>query len=409
MEKVTEKPKRRSDAYYKSVYSLFLPLFRLAAWMFFGIRAVGRKLTEPSLILSNHTTDLDFLAVSAHIRTHHYIVCSEHVTAMGLFGKLFDRWFNPIKVTKAGNKSPGVMDIFRRIRNGGSVLLFCEGRLSHNGMTTEITPSTAVLAKRLKCNVVTFRTVGGFFKEPRWQTYINGGRLFGSGIVNEYSAAKVAAMTEDELYAHICEELFVDAYAEQRRRMQPFRFKRGIEDITRYYDVCPKCGCVDTLSAKGMTVECTCGYKMHMDELGFLHGMPQIVGTAAEWEAVQTEVYLKAFREGRFFTDSGVRLYRIDKGFKKSMLLTDDLTSSAEGFAVGDAKFCFCDMPLPEILSGGREMEFTANGINYMIEKDGACLNKYRELYLWWKNPLDYAKQPAVNRHRPHILAARPA
>ena len=63
------------------------------------------RYSEPVLILANHTSDLDFTDVAAHIANHMYFVASDHVTAMGLFGRLFERWFDPIKVTKGSSKT----------------------------------------------------------------------------------------------------------------------------------------------------------------------------------------------------------------------------------------------------------------------------------------------------------------
>ena len=171
------------------------------------------------------------------------------MTAMGLFGTLFDRWFNPIKVTKGSSKTGGVIDIMRRLRRGNCVLLFCEGRLSHNGRSTYIAPATAKLAKSVRCKVVTFRASGGFFIEPRWQNYLNRGKLFSAGVVHEYGAEELSKMTNDEVLEHIRADLYVDAYEEQERRMQRFKFKHGVRDVIRYYDTCPRCGGLDTLTA----------------------------------------------------------------------------------------------------------------------------------------------------------------
>ena len=174
-------PERRPDAYYKRIYALFRPIFRAVAFFAYGVRVKRPvRYEEPVLILANHTSDLDFTDVASHISNHMYFVTSDHVTAMGLFGKYFDRWFNPIKVTKGSSKAGGVIDIMRRLRRGNCVLLFPEGRISHNGRSTYIAPATAKLAKSVKCRVVTFRASGGFFIEPRWQNYLNRGKLFSS-------------------------------------------------------------------------------------------------------------------------------------------------------------------------------------------------------------------------------------
>ena len=379
--------KRRDEAYYRRIYSLFRPLFRLVAWGAYGVWVKEPvRYSEPVLILANHTSDLDFTDVAAHIANHMYFVSSDHVTAMGLFGKLFDRWFNPIKVTKGSSKAGGVMDIMRRLRHGSTVLLFPEGRISHNGRSTGITPATAKLAKSVRCKVVTFRASGGFFIEPRWQNYLNRGKLFSAGVVHEYSPEELAAMTNEEVLERIRADLYVDAYAEQEKRMQKFSFRHGLRDITRYYNVCPKCRRVDTMAAEGesMTVRCSgCGYELSMDEYGFFHGEGNLVRTCPDWEEIQLETYRGRFERGEFFSDEAVTLSSIGEGFEKTEIITGPLSSSAEGFKIGGELYPFHEMTPPEILSGGRRLEFTCARKSYMLEKENACLNKYVELYKW--------------------------
>ena len=379
--------KRRTDAYYRRIYALFRPIFRIVAWFAYGVWVKKPvRYSEPVLILANHTSDLDFTDVASHIANHMYFVTSDHVTAMGLFGRYFDRWFAPIKVTKGTSKTGGVMDILRRLRRGNCVLLFPEGRISHNGRSTHITAATAKLAKSAKCRVVTFRAAGGFFIEPRWQNYMNSGKLFSAGIVNEYSAEELAAMSSEEVLEHIRADLYIDAYAEQEKLMRPFKFRHGLRDIIRYYDVCPRCRSVDALTVDGesMTVRCSsCGCELTMDEYGFFHGRDIPVRTCADWEKIQLAEYHSRFERGEFFSEDGVTLYEIGEGFERTEIFTGPISSSAEGLKIAGDMYPFHDMTPPEILSGGRRMEFTCGKRSFMLEKEGACLNKYVELYHW--------------------------
>lgn len=191
-------------------------------------------------------------------------------------------------------------------------------------------------------------------------------------------------MSSEEMLEHIREDLYVDAYAEQRERMQPFKFKHGIRDITRYYDVCPHCGGIDTLRAEGMEARCgSCGYLLRCDEYGFFHGSPQLISTVQDWEELQLETYRREFEAGRFFREEGVTLYELGEHFALKVLGTAELVSSADGLSIGGHSFSFRDMSVPELLSGGRRVEFSAAGKDYMLEKENACLNKYLELRRW--------------------------
>ena len=96
------KARRKPDAYYRRIYALFRPIFRLVAWGAYGVR-VRRpvRYSEPVLILANHTSDLDFTDVAAHIANHMYFVASDHVTAMGLFAASLSAGSTPSRSPRA--------------------------------------------------------------------------------------------------------------------------------------------------------------------------------------------------------------------------------------------------------------------------------------------------------------------
>lgn len=383
------KKKARSDKFYRRVFLFFRPLFCLVAKIKLGVTVKHPKhFDEPILIYSNHTTDLDFLAVSAHIKNHFYLVCSRHILAMGLLGKLIEKLFHPVAVFKGSVKGSEMIDLLRRIKRGNSVLLFCEGRLSHNGKTQPFGIAAAQLAKAAKCKLVTFRTEGGFFLQPRWQKSINRGRLFDSGIVNEYSKEELAAMSDEELLGKIQTDLYTDAYAEQKKRMQPLSFRGGIGEILRYYSLCPACKATGSLScARGsLTLSCAaCGYSMRWNEYGFFDGEPSYVKTPADWEALEQITYKELFEQGQFFSDEGVTLFATDENFKRTPLVSGTLAGDAEKLSIAPLSFPYHELEGLEVLSGGSSLVFSRKGEHFLLSTDGGNLAKYLYLYEWGK------------------------
>lgn len=382
------KKKAKSDRFYRVVYRFFYPLFRLVGFFRLGLRGKAKTYKEPILVLSNHTTDLDFLAVATHIKNHLYFVCSRHILARG-YGRAFYRLFNPIAVFKGSVKGSEMLDLLRRIRRGNSVLLFCEGRLSHNGKTQPIGIAVAQLAKAAKCRVVTFRTTGGFFLEPRWQTKINPGKYFSHGIVNEYSPEDIAALSDEDLLGKIRADLDTDAYEEQRRLMKPLKFPFGVGDILHYYSVCPACHALGTLRSTPddrMSLTCSaCGYVLRQNRYGFWEGKGEYITTVADWEALQTDVFTKRFNAGYFFSDPIVRLCEANENFHETERAVDTLRSNARGLSIGILEFPFAEMEGLEVLKGGSQLVFSCHGKNYTLYKEDANLAKYLTLYEWAK------------------------
>ncbi|MBQ7172579.1 MAG: 1-acyl-sn-glycerol-3-phosphate acyltransferase [Clostridia bacterium] len=381
------KKKARSDKFYRKTFLFFRPLFCLVAKMKLGVKAKQpKKFDEPILIYSNHTTDLDFLAVSAHIKNHFYLVCSRHILAMGLTGWLIEKLFHPVAVFKGSVKGGEMLDLLRRIKRGNNVLVFCEGRLSHNGRTQPIGIAAAQLAKAAKCRLVTFRTDGGFFKQPRWQKGMNPGKLFDSGIVNEYSKEELAALSDAELLEKIEKDLYTDAYEEQKKRMQKLKFPHGVGEILNYYSLCPACHDESLVCKDGFTLACkNCGYEMRWNEYGFFESEKPIVKTTAEWEALEQKAYSSRFSEGKFLADDGVSLFATDEAFQKTPLGTGTLASSAEGLSFGERSFPFSEMEGLEVLAGGASLVFSSKGEHFLLTTDGGNLAKYLYLYEWGK------------------------
>lgn len=382
------KKKARSDKFYRRVFLFFRPLFCLVAKIKLGVKAKKpKKFDEPILIYSNHTTDLDFLAVSAHVKNHFYMVCSQHILGMGLTGFLIEKLFHPIAVFKGSVKGSEMLDLLRRIKRGNNILVFCEGRLSHNGKTQPIGIAAAQLAKAAKCKLVTFRTDGGFFKQPRWQKGINPGKLFDSGIVNEYSREELATLSDAELLSKIEKDLYTDAYEEQKKRMQKLKFPHGVGDILHYYSLCPACHKERLVCKDGFTLTCQdCGYEMRWNEYGFFESEKPIVKTTAEWEALEQKAYSENFANEKFPADDGVSLFATDAAFQKTPLVSGKLTSSAEGLALGEQRFPFSEMDGLEVLAGGSSLVFTRKGEHFLLATDHGNLAKYLYLYEWGKN-----------------------
>lgn len=373
------KKTEKSDAHYKKIFPKYRQIFKIITSKKFGLKFKNPVCyDEPVLILCNHTNDFDFMVVSAMFKMHAYAMCSQHVLGIKFLGKLVETKLNPIAVYKGSDKSSYVMEMVRRIRRGNSVLLFPEGKLSHNGLTGEIGESTAKLCKIAKCKVVTVRIKGGFFIEPRWQTCMNGGKLISAEVVGEYDKEYLANAPLDEIYTRIKEDLFVDAYAEQEKYKRKYKFKKGAEGIQRYYNVCPKCRSLDTITTSGKKIFCTCGYSFDMDDYGYFHGENLGFDTALGWEKIMLEEYERHFNQGGvIFSDQSVTLYSLGKAHSRKEMLKADLKCTDKGLEIGDKTFEFDRLEGGDILVGGSSFVFGYDGVHYELFKENACLNKY--------------------------------
>ena len=273
-------------------YKLIRPLAIVFLYIKFGYTfKQAKNLPEKYIVLSNHTTDFDFLMVAASFPQQMYFVGSEHVARWKWLYGILCYFAGFITRSKGTTASSTVLEMLRTVRSGSNVCLFAEGNRCWDGVTGPILPSTGKMIQKARCGLVTYRIEGGYFASPRWAGAASRrGRVFGAP-VNIYTPEQLAAMTPAEVNDAICQDLHEDAYA--RQALSPARYtgKAPAERLESLLFICPQCGAVETLSSQGDTVSCSaCGLSFRYDQYGMLKGLPfQTVQELYNWQRQQVE------------------------------------------------------------------------------------------------------------------------
>lgn len=242
----------------------------------------------PSIIISNHNTDLDPALVALGFTRHMYFVASEHALREGLRSRILSFVFAPISINKSHADIQAIKEILRRVKAGASVCLFAEGDRSYNGKTGRIAPSTAKLVKTSKADLITYRIEGGYFTTPRWAKHKRDGRMRGR-IVNRYSADDIKSMTEEQVLSIIECDTYENAYERQKEKLVRYRGKDLAETIETALYLCPACKKIGGIKSKGDRFFCDCGLEARYSDTGFLEGENLPFCTIAEWDAWQAE------------------------------------------------------------------------------------------------------------------------
>ena len=333
----------------------------------------------PFLVLCNHNIDWDPLLLACAFPDYMSFVASEHIFRWGLKGKLIRYLMNPIARLKGTTAGDTAMTILRRLRKGVSVAMFAEGNRSFNGLTNEILPATGKLARSSGAALVTYRMDGGYFTSPRWSDSLRRGKLTGR-VVNVYTPEELKAMRPDEVNAAIRRDLFVDAYAVQRKEMVPFRGKRLAEHLETVLCRCPRCGAIGTLRSEDDMLRCACGFAVRYNEFGFLEGGDAPFDNITEWDAAQTEQLcaLADAADGPIFSDDGMVLKEIFPDSHTDMLLgSGSITLYADRL-----ECCGQSFPLDEIsgfsLVRAQTVDFSCGGRSFEISSpEVRCTRKY--------------------------------
>lgn len=243
----------------------------------------------PYLIFANHTYVLDPAFIIKTTKKYVRFVMSDHVMRSGIVGKLYNLLDAPIVFEREKGTDALYKDIVDNIRAGISVTMYPEGALSFTGETGFISKRNATLVKECGCTFVTYRAKGGYLKKPRWAKVKRSGPLFGE-VVNIYTKEQIQAMTEDEIYQHIIEDLYVNAYDVQRENPHEYIAPDPAEHAEVILYGCPKCKEIGKLHTKGDKIFCTCGFEAKVDNYGFWHSEDMEFDNIIDWDKFQKQL-----------------------------------------------------------------------------------------------------------------------
>ena len=223
----------------------------------------------PMFILCNHNTDFDFLLLSSVSKTPLDFVATETMLRMGTVSKISAKKFKPILHDKGSSGTGTLKQIVSRIKDGRSVLLFPEGNRSFDGKTGDVSASLGKTAKMIGATLVVYRLNGGYFTTPRWGREIRKGRMSGK-VAAIVTPEELSAMSAQDIQSLIKNGLMTDAYEEQKENPVLFKSNVRAEYLESLLFICPKCQKTGTLTSRKDELTCSCGYRITMDEYGYL-------------------------------------------------------------------------------------------------------------------------------------------
>lgn len=342
-----------------------MPLVKGFLKIKFGYKwSVAQILPENYIVLSNHVTDYDPLLVAVSFPKQMYFVASEHIARWGIAYTLLKYVFQPIIRYKGTVATTTVMEALRKVKQGNSVAIFAEGVRTWDGVTCPILPSTAKLVKTAGCGLVTYKIRGGYFVSPGWRDHGTARGPLTGAPVHVYTREELKAMTVDQVYKIICDDLYEDAYARQLEAPKPYRGRNLAEGLENLLFTCPDCGRRNTLSSAGNAVTCDeCGLSFTLDEYAMLHGVP--FKTVKEFSDWQKERIAEDAAAGEAYTVEFATLSTIEK-HEATQVTAGELSIDNNVLRCGDVS-----IPLTEIsdmgIHGRHALVFSVRGTYYEL------------------------------------------
>lgn len=348
-------------------YTLLRPLVILFLKIRFNFRyKVAKDLPEKYIVLSNHATDYDMLLVGASFRRQMYFVGSEHIARWKVY-PLLKFAFAPIIRHKGAPATSAIMEMLRKVRQGANVCMFAESVRTWDGRTCPILPATAKLIKTAGCGLVTYRLTGGYFASPMWcGAGVRRGPVRGEP-VRVLTAEQLKALSADEIYRIITEDLYEDAYARQLEDPKAYKGKDLAKGMEQLIFRCPQCGGTDCFHTSGNDLICDdCGLKVTYDTYGMLSGCE--FGTLREFSDWQKTVVARDLEEDRTYSAENATLIQVEKQ-QEILLAQGSAAISREKLTCGDQSFALSEIA-DLAMHGQRSLVFTVKGKYYELKAE---------------------------------------
>lgn len=241
-------------------------------WLFLcgvRIKAVNKigKPNNPSIILCNHGSFMDFIYAAALLRKYkpHFIVARLYFyhSVLG--------WL--LRKVGAFPKSMFAMDMENAknclmvLKNKEILAMMPEARLSTTGRFEDIQGSTYSFIKKSGVDVYTIKISGDYLADPKWGKGFRRGAVVEAELDILFTAEQVQALSMEQLQQGIERRLSYDEWEwlQQRPNIR-YRVPRIAEGLENILTTCPVCNGQHTLVTKKNKVLCEhCGYLTAVD------------------------------------------------------------------------------------------------------------------------------------------------
>jgi len=231
------------------------------------VNKIGKP-EEPSIILCNHGSFIDFIYAAALLRKYkpHFMVARLY------FYHNILGWL--LKQLGAFPKSMFALDMENAkncltvLKNKEILTMMPEARLSTTGRFEDIQSSTYSFIKRAGVSVYTIKIHGDYLADPKWGKGFRRGSVVEAELDLLYTAEQVNSLSLEQIKQGIEKRLSYDEFDWLQQRPDiHYRSQNIAEGLENILTVCPVCGRRHTITTKKNAVSCEyCGYLTSLDD-----------------------------------------------------------------------------------------------------------------------------------------------
>ncbi len=231
---------------------LFRPIYRLVSHCSFKIKLAKIKLDGPTLILSNHQTDLDAIMLMGSANKHIEPVCLDTLLSNGATSKFLYNVTGMIPKKKGTTDINCVVKMMQCLKEGGNVLVFPEGNRTYAEFQFPFNESVFKLVRKTNASLVIVNIHNGTGVNPRWGSKKRKGTIW-TEIKTRFTPEELKNISDSDLFEIV------------KRDLEVFDSDTGIEYksdapaeyLERLLYVCPECKSLSKLKSEKDTIACT--------------------------------------------------------------------------------------------------------------------------------------------------------
>jgi 1-acyl-sn-glycerol-3-phosphate acyltransferase len=267
-----------------------------------------KNVPQPWLILPNHVMTWDPVIISIFVKQPIYFIASE-ANFRNRFASWWLRRVGAIPTSKQATDMTTLKQMMNLIREGKTVGLFPEGERTWDGVTIDIIPATAKLARLAKVPVVVPVIKGGFLSLPRWSYKSRRGP-----VTIEFKLAigpeEIKQLKLTEIEKRISEAIHHDEFEYQKQQKRPYLHRNPAEPLQLSLFICPECRSMNQMASAGSRFYCRkCDWETQFSSYGYFrpvdHHRPyfESVRDWYRWQAGELEHQIRARQNAGDFSE----------------------------------------------------------------------------------------------------------
>ncbi len=261
------------------------------------------KRKEPFLLIGNHQYEVDSGIYATPWRKKPIAVVSRSLMVTPYKRFKFKFLASGIPKSQGEPEIHSIKRMIKTVRENDPLFILPEGEINYFGQSLHIDNSIAKLVKKLKVDVITAVSKGGYISSPRWAYKLRDFRFVFVEFRKLIPKEDIAEMSVDEIYHLIKDKLFVNDYDFQRENMIWVGGRKRAIGLEKFIYACPECSSVNTIDTEKNDIFCThCGARGTIDEYGFIQNIKY--DNAYDWHLFQ-DTLIDKLKESSFAT-SGI-------------------------------------------------------------------------------------------------------